>query len=258
MAKKLIVGNWKMAPETAKEAETKIAAMKDALRLVKNAQVIICPPTPFLEHLAHTFKSKGATRIMFGTQNIAHEKIGAFTGEVSPGMLKDVGAEWVIVGHSERRALGESDALVMQKVTVALKAGLSVILCVGEKERDEHGHYFKAIEEQLLANIPQLSKALLERLVLAYEPLWAIGEKAHHPATPEEVFSTVIFMRKIMAEKFGKEFAMRVPVLYGGSVTTENAASLLQHGGVEGLLVGRESLQPKSFITIVQAAGSGK
>lgn len=254
MEKRIIVANWKMGPDSYEQAEKILAEIKADAVALRGAVTVVCPPAVFLRDLSLKFTGKGASRIAFGAQTVFPGAGLAHTGELSPAMLHDVGAEYVIVGHSERRALGESDSFVAEKLSAVLKAGLFAILCVGEGRRDEHGNYFQVLEEQLRRNIPDIPKRQMEKLVIAYEPLWAIGENAIHPATPEEVFGTVIFIRKVLTERFGKSFAMSVPVLYGGSVDPETAPRMLDAGGVQGLLVGRESLQPKHFISILRSA----
>lgn len=260
MAKKLIIANWKMNPDTLLQARAIAAASRDGLKNAKNAALVVCPPALFLGDLVREFKKKGAakSKMAFGLQNIFWEKNGAFTGELSVSMARSAGAEYVILGHSERRAEGETDALIHKKVASALKGGLSVVLCVGETIRDEHGSYLEVIENQLKNTIPQLPRAKLDNLVVAYEPLWAIGATAKTSANPEEVFSTTIFIRKVLTSIVGKELALKMPIVYGGSVDAENCVSMMTEGGVQGLLVGRVSLNAKAFAEILKIAGSLK
>lgn len=259
MAKKLIIANWKMNPETAADAVALAKMAHVAGKAAKGVSLVICPPAIFLADIAREFKKvPPASRPVLGGQNCFWEKAGAFTGEVSPSMLREVGARWVIVGHSERRALDETDEIVQKKATAALKGGLSVLLCVGEGSRDEHGEYLHVLEAQIRKAIPELPRKALEKVVIAYEPIWAIGARALGAATPEEVFSTTIFIRKILTEVVGKDLAMKMPILYGGSVDTENAAPMVAHGGVQGLLVGRESLHPKTFPVLLDLVGKVK
>ncbi len=259
MAKKLIIANWKMNPETVGDAVALAKMARAAERAVRGVALVVCPPAIFLSDIAREFKKNPpASRLTLGAQNCSWEKSGPFTGETSPSMLRAKNARWVILGHSERRALGESDALIQKKATSALKAGLSVVLCVGEETRDEHGEYLPVLEAQLKKTLPDLPRKFLDRVVIAYEPLWAISTHATGAATPEEVFSMAIFIRKVLTEAVGKDFAMKVPILYGGSADALNAAPMITHGGVQGLLVGRESLNPKSFPALLDAVAKAK
>ena len=173
--KKLIIGNWKLAPTTIREAKDLFTKVKNKAVRANKVTTVVCPPTPWLSLWAG-FKSGKA--LALGAQDCFGEAEGAFTGQVSPVMLKNIGAQYVIIGHSERRAAGDSDELINQKVRAALKAGLSVVLCVGETVRDDHGVYLETIKEQILVGLAKVPKPMLSRVIVAYEPVWAIGEKA--------------------------------------------------------------------------------
>ncbi|HXK37842.1 MAG TPA: triose-phosphate isomerase [Candidatus Paceibacterota bacterium] len=247
---KYIVGNWKMYPRSLAEAKEIVAEVKAIARkaVMKKVQPVICPPSVFLAGLMGSGSS-----LQFGGQNAAAIGEGPFTGEVSPVQLASLGAKYVILGHSERRALGESDADVAAKAIAAVKAGLMVILCVGEKERDHDGHYFVEVANQLrgsLANFPE-SKSV--QLMIAYEPIWAIGVNATHPATPRDHQEMSMLLRRTLAELFGKQKGFHIPLLYGGSVDAKNAQSFLDIGA-DGLLVGRTSLRAKDFALIIHNA----
>lgn len=259
MPKKLIVANWKMNPETLAGALSIAKGSREAEKAAKNVSLVMCPPALFVGDLLREFaKGPKKGRASFGLQNLFWEKSGSYTGEVSPAMAKSLGLDYVILGHSERRALGETDELIEKKVAAALKSGITVVLCVGEKERDEHGEYLHVIEEQLKKTIPVLPKPKLGSLVIAYEPLWAIGAGARSAATPEEVFSITIFIRKVLTGILGKDAAMKMEILYGGSVDAANAVPMIVQGGVQGLLVGRVSLNAKAFGEILKTVGSIK
>lgn len=259
MPKKLIIANWKMNPESQTEARAIAVAARDASKKVKGVTVVACPPVVYLPELSRELgKGPAAQRLILGAQNCYFEKSGPHTGEVSPTMLKTVGASYVILGHSERRKEGETDALIQKKVIAALKAGLTVVICIGESSRDEHGEYLQVIESQIKSAIPFLPRKQLDNIVLAYEPLWAIGAGAAGAATPEDVFSTTIFIRKVLTEITSKDLALTMPIVYGGSVDALNAAPMIAGGGVQGLLVGRESLHPKGFAALLVAVAAVK
>jgi triosephosphate isomerase len=235
----LIVGNWKMNPGTAEEAKQIFKEIKLFARNLKNIKLVICPPFVYLSDLEKTSEPK----IILGAQDMFWEKSGAFTGEISPSMLSD--ESYVIIGHSERRELGESDEMVAKKVNSAIKAGLKPILCVGEKERDDHGEYWHFLRNQIINSLDKLPKKYLTKLVIAYEPVWAIGQA--EAMKVEDIHITTIFIKKVLTEIFKDKAVLKIPILYGGSVSHLNASEIIKAGEVQGLLVGRESLNSKKF-----------
>lgn len=249
MRKKFVAGNWKMYTTTAAAAQ--LAA--EVARGVSDdrVRVAVCPPYPYLARVADALKS---SRVTLGAQNVYPEKEGAFTGEVSPGMLLDVGCQYVIVGHSERRhVLHEEDEFINRKVRAALAAGLTVILCVGEKLQErEDGHTEDILEKQLYAGLAGLLDEDLGRVVIAYEPVWAIGTGKN--ATPEQAQQAHAFLRGRIKAKFSARVAADLVIQYGGSVKPENAATLLSQPDVDGALVGGASLKADQFLAIVRAA----
>lgn len=249
--KKIIVGNWKLSPTTVREAKDLFSKVKNKAVKAQKTTVIVCPPTPWLSLWAGFKSSKN---FALGAQDCFREIEGAFTGQVSPVMLKNIGAQYVIIGHSERRAAGDDDELINHKVKAALKAGLTVILCVGETVRDDHGVYLETIKEQILVGLAKIPKPMLGRLVVAYEPVWAIGEKASGADTPEAFVAQKIYIRKILSHLAGSKEALNIPVLYGGSVSPKNAADFLGLGQADGLLVGRASLRADLFTEIINLA----
>ena len=249
---KLIVGNWKMYPKTLIEAKEIFAGEKKVARTMNKARTIICPPHLFVAPLAQG--ALGTKGLSIGAQNTFTEDEGARTGETSPVQVASVGATYVILGHSERRALGETDQLIAQKTIAANKAKLTVILCVGEKTRDEAGSYWCEVRQQLRDSLLGFPKNESKRLVIAYEPIWAIGAKALRSATPEDFHEMSILIKRHLVEQFGKVAGFRVPILYGGSVDEKNAEGFLKQGGADGLLVGRVSLDPSRFGAIMKLA----
>lgn len=251
--KKIIVANWKMNPSTLKEARELLRAVRRAAKKLRGVQVIICPPFVYL-----SLFGRGRNNIHLGAQDVFFERKGAFTGEVSAAMVKDIGAAYVIVGHSERRKQGEDNVVVNRKVKAALAEYLQVIFCIGETVRDIHGRYFQFLEEELLEGLQGISRNALKNLIIAYEPIWAIGKSADDAMRPEDMHQMSIFIKKILVKRFGKRGALKVPILYGGSVEPENAESLLREGEANGFLVGHASLRAKDFQEILAIANRVK
>lgn len=242
-SKTLVIANWKMNPETQATAREIFMETQKIAKNLKNSKVVVCPPYIYLQDL-ETLKDKN---IKLGAQDVFSEQSGAFTGEISPKMLKLEGEEYVIIGHSERRELGETDLMIANKVLASLKIGLETILCVGEKERDSHGDYLNFLRQQIINSLNKVSKRYLKKLIIAYEPVWAIGKSEDEALKATDLHETSIFIKKVLSEIYGQELAMSVRILYGGSVNHKNAKELVTLGEVQGLLVGRESLNTKKF-----------
>jgi len=249
----IIVGNWKMAPDSLREACSLFQKSKEMSKKVRNVQTVICAPFIYLTELKKL--AVGQTCVL-GAQNISHEKENAFTGEISPAQLKNVGVKYVIIGHSERRAMGETNDLIAKKIIVTTTSGLTTILCVGESVRDDNGNYISFLKTQLLESLVYLTPKNISRLIIVYEPLWSVGKYTKHIAKPEDILEISIFIKKILIDKFGKNIVKTIPVLYGGSVNPNNALDFLTKGGVGGLLVGRASLRAKDFTEIQNIANN--
>ena len=249
---KFIIGNWKMYPKTLKEAKAILAAHRRSARLLKRTKVVICAPQVFVGALATGLRK--TTTFALGAQDVFWEDEGARTGETSPAMLASLGLQYVIVGHSERRALGETNKEVSQKAAQAMKHKLTAVLCVGEQVRDDAGEYFGLVRSQLHASLAEIPKNASAHLMIAYEPIWAIGSKALRPAAPADLHEMTILIRRELVAHFGKTAGFRVPILYGGSVDERNAEGFLTLGEADGLLIGRVSLSPEGFGAIVRLA----
>ncbi len=247
--KKIIVGNWKMNPLSAKEAEKIFSGVKKTAGKLKKTETIVCPPFVYLSPL-----SGRMGKCFLGAQDVFWKEKGSFTGEISPAMLKSLSASHVIVGHSERRALGEDNSAISRKVSAALSGGLKAILCVGEKERADEASHLNFVAGQIKESLAGVSAKSADGIIIAYEPVWAIGEDSKGPALPEDALEMSIFIKKVLTEIFGKKKADLAPILYGGSVDSGNARDFLEKGGMDGLLVGRESLNPKGFGDILRIA----
>lgn len=251
MRTKTIAGNWKMNKDFL-QTEELIDELKKALSFdLKGVKVIICPPFTSLE-LAHRLIHGSA--IELGAQNMHHEDEGAFTGEVSPTMLKAVGCKYVILGHSERRQyFHESDAFINMKVKKAISAGLTPIVCFGETlDQREKNITAQVVTAQVRGVLGEIAAENVERLILAYEPVWAIGTGRN--ATPQQAEEVHVLVRKLLGEMYTASTAERVIIQYGGSVKPENAAELLWQPNVDGALVGGACLKADSFAGIIKAA----
>jgi triosephosphate isomerase (TIM) len=250
MRQKFVAGNWKMHTNTT-TAKQLAAAVVKGLGNETRVRVAVCPPAPYLLPVGDVLRGSA---VALGAQNAYTEKEGAFTGEVSPVMLADVGCKYVILGHSERRhKLGETDAFINRKVHAAIAAGLQVILCLGETLADRlANHTEEVLEKQMAGSLAELDAAALAKVVLAYEPVWAIG--TGHNATPDQAQQAHAFIRSRVAAKFGAAAAEALLIQYGGSVKPENVAGLLHLPDVDGGLIGGASLTAELFLAIVRLA----
>lgn len=246
--KKIIVANWKMNPLNTKDAIKLFSSIKSTSQKNKKTSVVVCSPSIFLPVLSKYSSIKCA----LGAQNMHFETNGAFTGEISAKMLKDSKVSYVILGHSERRAMGEDDIFINQKIKMAIKSGITPILCVGEKERTGDAWYLHAVKTQVDGCLEGLRPSDLAKIVIAYEPVWAIGKDSVRVATPSECEEMVIYIRKVLSDKFGAKNAQTPMIVYGGSVDSKEAQDFMMNGGIDGFLVGRASLNPKEFEKIVQ------
>lgn len=236
-----------MNPANSKSAEKIFFDISKNINNKKN-EVIICPPYPFL-FIKNKIKDK---KIKLGSQDVFFEKSGSFTGEVSPSMLLDFGVSYTIVGHSERRSLGENNLLINKKIISLLKSKIRPILCVGETDRDHNGFYLSFIKSQIEEGLKNVPKNQIKNIIIAYEPLWAIGKEAKREATPKEFIEIKIFIKKILSFIYGPKIVDEVSIIYGGSVNSSNASSFIKDGDADGLLVGRDSLLPLKFLDIVK------
>lgn len=245
----IVIGNWKMNPASSAEAKKLFSQIKRASNTLKKVDVVIATPFPYIS-LLHTDSKK----FLLGAQNVSGELSGALTGEVSASMLRSLDVSYVIVGHSERRAMGESDEMVNKKIKTALGAGMKAVVCIGEKTRDTSGTYLSFLRGQILGTLAGLSKRDLQDVVLAYEPIWAIGSASKGAMDANSLHETTLYIQKILSEIYGREGTSMIPILYGGSVDESNAESLLTEGKIRGFLVGRASLSLETFLPIVMVA----
>ena len=252
--KKLIVGNWKMNPVTLEEAKKIASKIKRVAPTLDSTETVIAPPYPFITSCG---SKVGIKHFYLGSQSASTEiDRGPFTGEVSASILKDIGVTYVIIGHSEQRARGESDATVAKKTKAVLETGLIPVVCVGETVRDEAGVYLETLKNQIKNSFADIASKFASDIVLAYEPVWTIG--ATEPMKNEDIHESSIFVKKVFSDIFGPDAGIKVKVLYGGSVNYRNAPDIISIGKVDGLLVGRESVNAVGFVELLKAVDAVK
>jgi triosephosphate isomerase len=249
MRKKIIAANWKMNM-TLGEAESFLATLLLEVGNIRDVETVIIPPFTALAKVSELLSRQQNIRL--GAQNMSAEKSGAFTGEISAAMLRELFVRYVVLGHSERRTLfGETDAMVNKKVHAAFEASLKPIVCIGETLAERDGNKVEAVlERQLHGSLAGLSVKEMHELVLAYEPVWAIG--TGRTATPQQAQEAHAFVRKVVAELSDQPTAEKVRIQYGGSVKPENTETLMLQPDIDGALVGGASLDPRAFSEIVK------
>lgn len=255
--KKLIVGNLKMNLQSSEERDKYLQWMDKELagKKFNNAEIILCPPFVHLE----SFKKWKNKKVKRGAQDMFFEDKGSFTGEISPVMLKNFGCEYVILGHSERRRfVGENDQDINLKIISALKNGLKPILCVGE-DGEQKINGSAVIVDQLAACLAGVSKGKIENVVICYEPVWAISSNnPDHLPTANEIMGSKLIIKKFLVGSYGLKIAERVQIIYGGSVAPDNVKETCINSEMDGALVGKESLTPRSFVKITEIINSSK
>lgn len=246
--KTLIVANWKCNPITIKEAQNLASSIEQGIADINDVKVVICPPSIFLPALL----KEG--NMAFGAQNCFSEDKGAFTGEISVRMLESMGVEYVIIGHSERRTIfKETNGEINKKVIKALDSKVIPILCIGEnKEERENKKTFEVLEEQLSKCLNNVSKDKVKNLILAYEPVWAIG--TGNFAKAEDIKEVREFLKSLISKIYDEEISNSLVIIYGGSVDSKNASLYLKDSKMEGLLVGGASLNAEEFLKIIKSA----
>lgn len=252
MRKKVVAGNWKMN-KNLKETKSLIKAIRKEvkhLHLDKNVRVIVAPPFVNLQKATKFLKD---SLVEVAAQNMHQKESGAYTGEVSASMLKGIYVDTVILGHSERREyFGETDEILAEKVKTALKNGLEIIFCFGEVLEDrKQGNHFKIVESQIKNALFNLNSEDWKHIILAYEPVWAIG--TGETATPEQAQEMHAFIRELVAERYTSDVAEEVSILYGGSVKPDNAKEIFSKEDVDGGLIGGASLKSEDFLSLIKA-----
>lgn len=251
--KPLIVANWKMNPLTLIEAKELFNSVIKGLENIKNIEVVICPPFVYLSNLQKT-----TNNLKLGAQDCFWKELGAFTGEISSTMLKDLSCQYVILGHSERRIhFGETDEIINKKIKAAISPSLNVIFCIGETEMEKRkGETESVLENQLKKGLNGISEKEMENVVIAYEPVWAIG--TGNPCSPDETKKTIIFIHKIISGFYSNTILENSRILYGGSVNSENVRDYFLKSGIDGFIIGGASLRPQEFIKIIKIISQSK
>lgn len=239
-----------MNPQTLAEAKKLFLEVKNPASRQKGVDVVVAPPAVFLPELRGVYSG---SKIRFGVQDVFWRKKGSYTGEISAKQAKEAGASYAILGHSERRALGETSQEVSKKVDAVLREGMRPVLCVGEENRDSHGEYLNFLHEELKESLGGISAKRAVGVVVAYEPIWAIGKEAKDAIDSHELHAMIVLIRKSLAKIYNKKTAMKVKIIYGGSVEPANTEELWK-SGTAGFLVGHASLNSKQFIEIVKSA----
>lgn len=245
--KPLIIANWKCNPATALEAKNLYSAVVEGVKNIKEAETVICPPFIYIESLA------GTPNIEMGAQDCFWEALGAYTGEISPQMIEDLGCKYVIVGHSERRRyFFETDETVNKKIKALLQTKLIPVFCIGETQKErESGKSEVIIRNQIIFGLKNIPGAkIANRLVVAYEPVWAIG--SGNPCDVKEAGKTGQLILKVIEEIYNSDVSRKIKVLYGGSVNSKNAGDYIKKGKLRGLLVGGSSLKAEEFVALVK------
>lgn len=248
MRKPIIAGNWKMFKNIT-ETEEFVIGLKEKIQDISDVEIVICPP---FTSLAKALELTKGTNVKVGAQNMFWEEKGAYTGEVAPGMLKALGCHYVIIGHSERREyFGETDITVNKKLKAAFANGIIPVLCVGEKLSEREENITKdIIKEQVKQGLYGISPNQLEELIIAYEPVWAIG--TGKTASKEDAQEVIGFIRETISELYNKNTAEKVRIQYGGSVKPDNIKELMAQQDIDGALVGGASLEVESFTALVR------
>ncbi len=249
----IFAGNWKMNPLSATDAKNLFNSYKKISKkfMRRGVSLIFAPATP---HLGLFFGTKLPKNLKISAQNTSVESEGAFTGFVSPRQVFGLGVDYVILGHSEQREFGDTSTLVSYKIKSALKAKLKPIVCVGELKREHDGEFWHELKNQIEETISGLTNRDITNIIIAYEPIWAIGESSVGPMTPADLHETVLFIRKVISNLFGGKIGKNIQILYGGSVFPHNAHDLFTIGNVSGFLVGRESLDKHEVEKIIDEA----
>ncbi len=243
----LIIANWKCNPETLKEARSLFNSVKDGLKNMTDVDTVICPPFVYISNLQQT-----TGNLKLGAQDSFWEKSGAFTSGVSPNQLSDLGCQYVILGHSERRIyFGDTDEIINKKIKSAIFAGLKPVFCIGETEIEKKkGETERALENQIKKGLSGVSEKEMENIVIAYEPVWAIG--TGNPCSTDETKKSVLFIRKLISDLYPEVKTDNLRILYGGSVNSQNVGDYFTKSGVEGFIIGGASLKPEDFIKIIK------
>lgn len=250
-SKYTVYANWKMNPASLKDAKSLFSETIKNVKGISKTSLVICPPFIYLPNLSSKSKS-----ISLGSQDVFYEKEGPYTGEISVKQLKDLSVQSIIIGHSERRALGEKGGEISLKIQAILSSNLKAVLCVGEPSRDENGEYLKTLEKQIKDSLENVQGRKVANLTVAYEPVWAIGGDKR-PLDKEGTREIYIFIKKVLSDIFGAVKASKINIIYGGSVNSKNVLDFIKETGMTGVLVGSSSLDSKEFGELIKKVEKG-
>src|SRR3989338_3574378 len=257
MKKLYLIGNWKMNPATQEEAQKLASDISRGIKKLKdkNVEVVVCPPFTYLSVVkGQMSKVAKSQAISMGAQDMYFEEFGAYTGEISPSMLRNAGVKYVIVGHSERRGfLGETNEMINKKLHTAIKYKIVPIFAIGESKKDGEGS-IQEIRTQLSDGLKNLKSSEVKKIIFVYEHVWAIsgGDKTHKSASPNDVLGMRIFIKKILANLYNRRLAESVPIIYGGSSNASNVEGFIRQAEMDGALVGGASLDAEEFLKMVE------
>ena len=250
MTKPILVANWKNKPASLREASLLLSGLSRRSRLYRQILTFIAPAYTYFESV--TKRAEGFSSL--ASQDISILPEGTHTGSITPDILKSFGVRMAIIGHSERRAMGETNEIISKKIKTALKAGITPLVCVGEIARDSEGEYLEFLRNQIKFSLEGIKrKDEAPKLIIAYEPIWAIGKKAKNAVSPEDLAQMVVFIKRVLVDLFGRDTAERIPIIYGGSVESNNVSKLIEQTNIKGFLVGHASLDTKEFAEIAEA-----
>ncbi|MDO8728801.1 MAG: triose-phosphate isomerase family protein [bacterium] len=250
MAKPILVANWKNHPNSLSETMVLLREIAKSAKLYKKLSLFVAPPFTYFESVSERLGNFG----QLASQNISSLSPGNYTGQVTPDILKSFGTKLSIIGHSERRGFGETSEHIAKKIKTALHCSIIPLVCIGEMSRDPDGEYFEFLRDELKSSLAGLNpKTDISKLMLAYEPVWAIGKHAQDAITPANLSQSVIFIKKVLTDMFNRVVAEHVPILYGGSVEPANIGPLFSETGIKGFLVGHASLNAKSLKAIAES-----
>lgn len=247
----LVVANWKSNPESLKLAKNLFNQIKKAVSKLKKIKVVVCPS--FL-HLIPLSSSLG--KVLIGSQDVFYEPSGQFTGMIGYEMLFSTKVKYSILGHSEKRALGETDEEIAKKILVCLDNGIIPVVCIGEPERNESLDYLDFIKNQLIKSLKNIPKSKIPGIVIAYEPIWAIGKNAIRQTTSKEIEEVVIFIKRVVSDIYETRSVPPIKIIYGGGVDEKQAQDFMQNSLIDGFLVGRASLDGKKFAELLKTVDS--
>lgn len=245
--KKIIIVNWRTKPENLKDCK-KLLSFTSSFS-DKNSEIVIFPPALFISEIKNIVSQN--KRVFLGAQNFYWVEKDDFTGQLPLSLFKGLGVKYVFVGHKDLRGLGETNEIINKKIKLSLKYGLKTIFCVGEKERDIGGLFFRQVRDELVSGLASIKKDLLKKLIISYEPKWSVGKESKGYLGSREISEMVLFIRKVLSEICGRKIALDAKIIYGGSVNDKNIEDILKNGCVAGVDIGRASILPEKFKKIL-------